>query len=56
MCDKPEDKEKRVVPVFSFDEFMEALKAGKSLLPGGTGCYKIREEDKEKYLEYLKNR
>lgn len=53
MSEKEDNKEKREVPVFSFDEYLEALKNGKSLIPGGTGCYKIREEDKERFLEYI---
>lgn len=46
-------KEKREVPVFSFDEYLEAIKNGESLLQGGNGCYKIREEDKDRFLEYI---
>lgn len=53
MTENKTENLKREVPVFSFDEYLEALKKGKSLTLGGTGCYKIQEEDKERFLEYI---
>lgn len=54
MKEEESNKETREVPVYTFEEYMEALKKGKLLTSGGTRCYKIREEDKERFLEYIK--
>lgn len=52
MTENKNEKLKRTVPVLTFAEFKQ-LATERKLPPGN---YKIREEDKEIFLEYLKNR
>lgn len=52
MNEKISNKEKRKVPVLSFEEFMEIEKGNKKI----RGPFKIKAEDSEKALQYFKNR
>lgn len=52
MNDKSDQKVKREVPVLSFEEFLMKEKGEKVI----HGPFKVRAEDKEKLMEYLKRR
>lgn len=49
MSENKNDNTKIEVPVFTFDEYQKML-AERKPLPRN---YKIREEDKERFLEYI---
>jgi hypothetical protein len=52
MSENKNENTKIEVPVLSFEEYKEII-AERKLLPKN---YKIQEEDKERFLEYMGNR
>lgn len=51
MEDKNKPK-KHDVPIFTYEEYIKMMEEGKKI----KGCYKIAEEDSEKFLNMIKNR